>query len=443
MEAHRRRFLIWRLLSVASAAGAGLAGCRLERVSPPRFDAGAPEEAPPRRADTTPPGMMPSTVAAPAVRPIRVLIVENAPQFRVSLEGPYVVVDERGAVLRRGSDLPWTIIRASADLSLGNQRLGVSTARVITERSAALLLSAPLDDGSWSPQRRYDGALTVAVSDSRKLDAINVVDLDSYLTGVVPGECYPDWHYETYRAQAIAARTYALYEMARTADDDFDVRATVASQVYLGVPAGESGRRAAAAVQSTRGIVCTWTTPEGERIFPAFFSSCCGGMTQDAANCKPIRSVPPLAGGVPCEYCRIAPGEVYRWKPLRLPKAEITTRIVQRYPVMSALGRVEDVQVLSQTSFGRNVRLRLVGSTGSAFDIQAEDFRLAVGAARMRSTDCRFAHDRDAIIFSEGRGFGHGMGLCQWGAQGQALQGRSAAEILQCYYPGSNFTRVY
>jgi stage II sporulation protein D len=110
---------------------------------------------------------------------------------------------------------------------------------------------------------------------------------------------------------------------------------------------------------------------------------------------------------------------------------------------MSALGRVEDVQVLSQTSFGRNVRLRLVGSTGSAFDIQAEDFRLAVGAARMRSTDCRFAHDRDAIIFSEGRGFGHGMGLCQWGAQGQALQGRSAAEILQCYYPGSNFTRVY
>jgi stage II sporulation protein D len=387
--------------------------------------------------------MMPATLAPPVVRPVRVLILEGVAQFRLSVEGPYVIVDERGTVLTRGTDLPWSIVRADSDLRLNKQSLGVSSARVISERPAALLVSALLDDGGWSPQRRYDGALSCSIVEGRRIDAVNLVDLDSYLTGVVPGECYPDWHYETYRAQAVAARSYALYEMARTADEEFDVRATVASQVYLGVPSGESGRRATAAVQSTRGIVCTWTTPEGERIFPTFFSSCCGGMSQDAANCKPIRSVPPLAGGVPCDYCRIAPPEVYRWKPLRLTKAEVTSKIVQRYPVMASLGRVEEIKVLNQTTFGRNVRLRLVGSSGAAYDIQAEDLRLAIGPSRLRSTDCRIAHERDAIIFTEGRGFGHAMGLCQWGAQGQALQGRTAAEILAHYYPGSNFTRVY
>jgi len=89
------------------------------------------------------------------------------------------------------------------------------------------------------------------------------------------------------------------------------------------------------------------------------------------------------------------------------------------------------------------VRLRIVGLGGAHHDMSAEQFRLAIGANLIRSTDCRIRVEGAEVVFEEGRGFGHGLGLCQWGAQGQALQGKSAAEILRYYYPGSKLTRAF
>ncbi len=443
MDVHERRFLMWRILSAASAAGAGLVGCQPDAmVHAPLLTPQAARVRPEPKPPTEHPEEMPATVPVPVVRPVRALVVEGAGQFRVSIDGPYVVLDDQGRVVARGADLPWTLVRASSGVLLGTQRVGSRSARLVPERPDSIQISTLGNTGAWSPSLRFDGQLH-CLADGARVSAINVVPIDSYLAGVIPRECYPSWHLETFRAQAVAARTYALYEMARTGNEPFDVRATTASQVYGGVPAGEPGRRAQQAVESTRGIVLTWTTPAGERIFPTFFSAACGGMTQDAGNCKPIKAVPPLTGGVPCDYCQIAGEKAYRWGPLRLSKAEITTKLAQRYPAMASLGRVERIEALSQTSFGRNVRLRVFGSRGASFDIQAEDFRLAIGPTRLKSTDCRIVSEKDAIVFSDGRGYGHAMGMCQWGAQGQALEGRRAGQILLTYYPGANLTRVY
>jgi len=73
----------------------------------------------------------------------------------------------------------------------------------------------------------------------------------------------------------------------------------------------------------------------------------------------------------------------------------------------------------------------------------AERFRLAVGPTVVRSTDCRIRVSGDEVIFENGKGYGHGLGLCQWGMQGLAQSGKHAAEILRFYYPGSKLTRVY
>jgi stage II sporulation protein D len=166
-------------------------------------------------------------------------------------------------------------------------------------------------------------------------------------------------------------------------------------------------------------------------------------MSQSAAIFGPENDIPPLAGNVPCDYCKIAPGETYRWGPVRLMKTEVRDRLVAAYPDLTVLGQVRSLQVTERTPSGRPVRLRIVGSDGASHDLLAERFRLAMGGRLLRSTDFTIRETSRALIFEKGRGFGHGLGLCQWGMQGQALQGKRAGEILRYYYPGARLARAY
>ena len=99
--------------------------------------------------------------------------------------------------------------------------------------------------------------------------------------------------------------------------------------------------------------------------------------------------------------------------------------------------------MIERSQQGRSTRIRITGDSGEAHEMSAENFRLAVGANHVRSTDCVIRMTESDLVFENGRGYGHGLGLCQWGAQGQALDGKSAAEILRYYYPGAKLTRVY
>jgi stage II sporulation protein D len=166
-------------------------------------------------------------------------------------------------------------------------------------------------------------------------------------------------------------------------------------------------------------------------------------MSQSAAIFGPDNDIPPLSGGVSCDYCRIAPGQTYCWKPVRLAKSELWSRLVSTYPDLASLGRLRHIEVTERTPSGRPVFLRLTGSNGATFDMLAERFRLAIGGSEIRSTDFELRVAADHVTFRNGRGFGHGLGLCQWGAQGQAVQGKRTAEILRYYYPGSKLMRAY
>jgi stage II sporulation protein D len=124
-------------------------------------------------------------------------------------------------------------------------------------------------------------------------------------------------------------------------------------------------------------------------------------------------------------------------------KAKLTSRIAARFPDMAELGAIERVTVSGRTKHGRPTRIRLNGTSGASKEMGAESFRLAVGSRLMRSTDCRVVTDASKITFLDGHGFGHGIGLCQWGAEGQARIGRRAGDILKFYYPGAHLTRLY
>ena len=126
-----------------------------------------------------------------------------------------------------------------------------------------------------------------------------------------------------------------------------------------------------------------------------------------------------------------------------MERQRVFDRLVSRYPDSSTLQGLRDITVIERSPHGRPVRLRITGRSGKTRELSAENFRIAVGANKVRSTDCDIRLTNKHVIFENGHGHGHGLGLCQWGAHGQALNGKSAAEILRHYYPGSKLTRVY
>jgi stage II sporulation protein D len=389
---------------------------------------------------------IPAALKADGAPMIRVLLDSGVPRLFLAVDGPFEI--RHGTqVLHKGGQLPRTLVEAVGGpqprLRIGALTLPGDEILIVPHRAGALLVFADGSPGS-SSHRRYDGYAVVSAA-GRGVDLVNVVSLERYLSGVLEGELYPSFHFEAFRAQAIAARTYALYEMNTVGRKrDYDVRATEASQVYEGLDGVKKGSKSQLAVEETRGVVCTWQFSGGRKIFPTYYSSACGGMTENVSSCLPYPTIKPLSGGVRCEFCRAGASKgAYRWGPVVLSKAEVTTKLTGRLPQYRDLGQISQVDVLELTPTGRPLTLGLTGDSGRRGTIRAYDFRLAMGGHTVRSTHCRILDRGGSFEFTNGQGFGHAVGMCQWGAQGQAEQGRKAGDILRFYYPGCTFVRAY
>ncbi len=385
----------------------------------------------------------PPVGATGSVRPVRVLVSSDLKRLRFRCATPLSILDVHGTALGPVPSGEWVTVTTSSGRAL--DLAGVTVAggiRLEPEAEGAVSLSLRRH-GEWSATRRYPGTLRLVVGDDGLIDAINTVDIEPYTACVVANEVWPTFATEAYRAQAIAVRTFVLYQMGRRTNSRFDIAASQGSQVYRGLRSDVAGRRAADATAHTRGIVSTWLDGTTERLFSAYYSAACGGVSQSAAIFGSADDVPPLAGGVRCDFCRIAPGDTYRWGPVALAKADAWSRLLARYPAMARLGSLTDIEAAARTPTGRPTRLRITGSTGESHEILAERFRLAVGGDLIKSTDFHVEVSREEVRFTNGRGHGHGLGLCQWGMQGQAQEGASAGEILRYYFPGSRLTRAY
>jgi stage II sporulation protein D len=403
-----------------------------------RCDHPAKEESPARTADTS------TTQPADGIdRSIRVLLADRLRKCETVVSGPFDLRDPDGTgVLVRGVSTP----RLRVEFKDGRiifpdlgQAYAAEAICIVPAGPNPVAVAIP--EGSW---RRYRGTLTVYLNADGTGAMVNTLDVEDYLVSVVLSES-PSWFYsQALRAQAIVARTYAWYQK-KTAPvwRRWDVLATEGSQVYAGL-VGETKRSpAVVAVRATCGLVCTWDSPQGERIFCTYYSSTCGGSTQAAAPVKNESLIPPLAGNVRCDYCRHS--SMYYWGPRSVSKKVMTERLRQRYPRFKEIGQIEQVKVIEETSAGRPVRLSLIDGQGQAIDLEAENLRLTVdpGGRELCSTFFKVANKGDDLVFYEGRGFGHGIGLCQYGADGLARAGASATYILRFYYPESHITHAY
>ncbi len=264
------------------------------------------------------------------------------------------------------------------------------------------------------------GHLEITARDEHLL-IVNVVDLEAYVAGVVSSEVNPDWHEELLRTQAVAARTYVLYKKLENAAQPFDVYASVQDQVYTGRQ--KVNRAVLDAVNRTRGQVLTY---EGRPIF-AVYSSTTAGPTEDAVNVW-AKDLPYLKG-VACPFDRKSPW--YEWR-ATIPFDVVEARLKEEgYPI----GWLATLTPYGMTAAGRVKDMRILHSRGELV-ITGQEFRRILGYAKVRST--RFSIERiDRHVVFAGKGAGHGVGLCQWGAKEMAELGYPYQSILRYYYPGT------
>ena len=303
----------------------------------------------------------------------------------------------------------------------------------------------------------YRGKLQLIVdAQGQGFDVINLVPLEPYLAGVV-GEEMPDyWEPEALKAQAIAARTYCLYTKNRFGiGRNWDVGRTQANQVYGGIKAESS--QVWNAVNSTAGKVVVIAGESsgprfgpdvpGRALFPAYYSSICGGHTADSQDVFG-ESFAPLKG-VDCPHCKdVAKLGLFYWPMAHFDRPTVTRQLLQRYPKLETLGEIQEIDVVEERDYGefsRLTRLKLVGATGKMDTLRGEDLRLAIDPTgrRIKSAVCTVVSWGDGWAFLSGRGWGHGVGLCQCGAEGMARAGRNAEAILQYYYPGCEIVSIY
>jgi len=356
------------------------------------------------------------------------------PTAKLQITCPYEVrAAANNRLLRaKGVALPASVVRTARDggIDLGDTHLTQRDILLVPQRDACVVVNG----------KTYRGLLRIMRTD-RGLAFTNQVDVESYLRGVLRGELPKNFHPESFMAQCVAARTYVLYQMRITPrDKTFDVYDNEGSQMYLGVR-GEDPK-ADAAVQQTRGQVCVWNDRGTDRLFCTYYSSACGGMSQRVTNVKPNDpDVPPLRGGVVCNDCYLS--KFYRWGPVRIAKKELTKRIVARYPSTVSLGTIVGLRPKELTPDGRIVRIQLDGSTGRNETLIGEDFRLSVGGHVLKSTNFVIETEADAFVFRNGKGFGHGVGLCQNGMETKARRGMDYKRILAFYYPTSKVKTLY
>jgi len=411
-------------------AGRGTAHLLLVVISAPIMVSGCRREEPPQPAP------------ALDVRPVRVALVDGSGACRLRIDGGYVLRDASGEVHAQGDELSWTELAVQEELVFGESALGRGPL-VLEPTDAGVVRVRTRELGGAQVERSYPGALELSVRVDGGLRVVNHVDLEGYVAGVVAQESWPTFHDEALKAQAIAARTYAMYLMGEREQRPFDLRAGEGDQVYRGLRIDDFGRRVAEAVEATRGLVLATATPDGPRIFCTYYAAACGGRSQSITDMQGTPSVGPLVGGVPCDYCEIAKGQAYRWGPVRVDKVELLGRIRQRDAAFADWAAIASVAVSRQTAFGRIAEVTLTAGDGRQRVVRGEWFRLAVGSRSMRSTDCTLLDEGATLLLENGKGFGHGVGMCQWGAEGQARAGRRGGEILLYYYPGANIVRAY
>jgi stage II sporulation protein D len=337
---------------------------------------------------------------------VRVLLDERPGVASIRIDGPH-----RGAIDGRPFATPFALTWSVA---------AVDGRLYVDARPAGRQLDLAPDAGHvvWDGARYRGSVRFVARGDT--VLVVNVVDMESYLRGVVPAEMQANWPLEALRAQAVAARTYTMVNL--DAGAPYDVCATSDCQVYRGI--GIEHARTDQAIADTAGQVLTF----GGAYARTYYHSDSGGVVASSAEVWGM-SIPYLSA-----FRDVASdGPHARWD-ARLDPSSVGAQLAA---AGHHVGAVQRVRVLSYSESGRVSSFEVVGSAGRV-TLQGLSARLQARAWGLKST--RFEMVGDLAV--RGWGWGHGVGMSQYGARALALSGYGYGQILGFYYPDTQLQRL-
>jgi stage II sporulation protein D len=398
-------------------------------------------------------------------------ILPRQPVVHIGLlvDAGHVIISCNGKmrIWRRGTGLRGTILGPSINLRFLPTRVassvweasdglrtlegwGISVAKVHTGQLGVFaeeLVIEPISPGEplRVEGRPYAGEMIIRVSGPDALTVVNALHIEDYLEGVVPAEMGrdPGIAQAALEAQAIAARSYALYHMGRHGNRGFDLYAGVMDQAYAGV--GGETEEASRAVRATEGVVAI----DDGRTIRANYCSTCGGITEASGTVWPGEDFPYMrgvrdrdSGGALCR-------ESHRYEWTETWDCDELERIILRYlpeEVPEAAEKrpmqIEGLKIKRRSKSGRVEILEIKTDKGK-FQVRGDRIRWILrrsGDLPLWSTlfgKLKKSRENGSCTLSlEGRGYGHGAGLCQYGAMALARKGRTTSQILAHYYHG-------
>jgi len=296
--------------------------------------------------------------------------------------------------------------------------------------------------------KKYRGIIKILPL-GQNIRLINIVYMEDYLRGVVPPEIgkRADDEIEAVKAQAVAARTYAMSHLKQYEGEPYDMKSSIIDQVYEGVEV--ENRLVNHAIDATAGQVITYH----DELINAYYHSTCGGMTDNVSDVWDRKEIPYLkavADDAACSWSKY-----FRWKEV-FTERQLRGRVEQYLASDRGrdlrIGQIRDVTITERTPGGRVVRL-LIHTDSDVYKFQKDRIRWVIGRTSnpdliLPSDRFDITIDRDGLgniktITFTGSGYGHGVGMCQCGAIGLSRKGWSFERILRHYYTGVEVRKLY
>jgi stage II sporulation protein D len=343
-------------------------------------------------------------VAPAQAHQLRVAVAQKVAQINIGTSTMAIVSDGSGHKLGELQPQKGLVAEAS------NEEIKVGNTQV-----AELWVKPQKGGYIWIGDRWYRGTVRI-MPEGKKLLAVNHVDLEQYLYSVLGAEMSTTFPAEALKAQAVAARTYALYRRQSAQKKLFDVDATQSSQVYRGL--SSEANTTQAAVNATLGQVMTY---QGKPILAAFHSAS-GGHTENVEDIWTDK-VPYLRGVA--DYDMDTPGNEWN-KVISLSDLSKSLKV----------GNVKSISIDKTTQFGSVLSLNVSGDTQAS--LPGNSVRTAL---KLRSLRFTVTPTPEGFLF-KGRGYGHGLGMSQWGAYKLAERGMKYSSILSHYYQGVDLGKL-
>ena len=285
------------------------------------------------------------------------------------------------------------------------------------------------DGGKFQIEGAVYRGLAEITRENKTLNLINELGIEELIMSQVGREMSSGFSTEALKAQAVAARAFVLYEKAHYKFKGFDLKNLAGSgKIYYGVATEHDP--GSAAVEATKSIILKYN---GEVAFTPYFSNC-GGYTEDVTEVWGTALKEPYLTPVPCFFCKT--GEHYTWQ-TEIAKTHILATLNAAGRSAGDIYEIDPNYEVSKS--GRTKTVRISTDKGK-ITMALNDFRAIVGYNVLMSARALTCRPKAGTFYFTGKGWGHGVGMCQDGANGMAKQGRGYKEILHRYYPGTEIS---